>query len=152
MVQEVTSKPNFDGFSEEELSQITNDIKKAREGLVSKEVEQKINQVKEEAKREVEKEFLMNDKIKQAEMEKAQLQAEMEKIQKQSAEELERLKSKVDELISSKAPVKTDDPFKKHTDIKNSIDFLSDEQVSDIEEASARAFWGDEAYEDMKRH
>jgi len=145
-------KPKFD-ISKEELDAINKDITKAREGLVSKEMEDKIAKIKEEVRIEAEKEFLINEKIKQSEQEKAELQKKIDDIQKASAEELEKLKSKVDELISSKAPVKTEDPFsKKNSSGDAGIDSWNEEKVQDFEEASARSFWGDEAYEDMKRN
>jgi len=134
---------------DKELAEINADIEKAKSSLVSKGTEELIQKAKEEAKKEAEKEFAVNQRIKEIETQKAELQKKLEDKEKSSAEELEKLKSKVNELVSSRASIQVQDPFKKPEN--QNTDFMSDEKISQIEVASARAFWGDDAYDDMLR-
>ena len=57
------------------------------------------------------------------------------------------LKKKVDDMVTSRAPVNTQDPFVNNPASEN----MSDDKIDAIEEKSARAFWGDVQYEEMLR-
>jgi multidrug efflux pump subunit AcrA (membrane-fusion protein) len=133
---------------DKELAAINADIASAQSALVSKGTEELIQKAREEARKEAEKEFLVNQRIKEIETQKAELQKRLEDKEKASAEELDKLKTKVNELVSSRASIQVQDPFRNPV---NTGQELSEEKITQIEVASARAFWGDDAYDDMLR-
>ena len=149
MADETEQKPPVE-LSEEEKSNLQKDIQSARSNIVSKETEGLIQNAKEEAKKEAEKEFATNAKIKELTEQNEKLKSEQVEKEKAAAEKFDALQSKVDELITSKAPVRTEDPFKPIEKAKNEVDRMSPEQVNDIESASARAFFGED-YDQMLR-
>lgn len=134
--------------SQEELKQIEADIQKARDSIVSKETSALIAKAKEEAKKEAEKEFLTNSKIKELEDEKEKLRQEQVNKEREAATQLEALKKKVDELTSSKAPINFKDPFRPAGSQQNNNQGqslnLTEEQINNIEFESGKAFFGDE--------
>ena len=63
---------------DKELEAINADIEKAKGALVSKGTEELIQKAKEEARKEAEKEFLVNQRIKEIETQKAELQKKLD--------------------------------------------------------------------------
>lgn len=134
----------------DEWDAINKDIKSAKDSLVSKDTEAKIQAAKEEAKKEAEKEFQTNQKLQELEEQNKKLQEEKENKEKEAAEKISKIQSKVDELISSKAPVNKDDPFSNgEGNDKKGIDQWTDEEVNKLEEEHAKAFFGEEQYNRM---
>jgi len=131
----------------EELESINKEIEEANKSLVSEDVAKVIKLEKEAAKKEAEKEFLVNQRVKDLEAEKIALAKEMEHSEKEAAAKLEKLTERVNSLISSKATVKNDNPFNEPQPAKvPTNDDMTEEQEIDIETGSAIAFLGEEIY------
>ena len=145
----MTEAENNDSkLSEEEIKQMEADIAKARADLVSPDTEQKIKQAKEEAKAEAEKEFLVNQKIKELEEEKTKLLEAQKSKEEETAKQLEGFKEKIDSLTSSQQPIRGDDPFKKQKNNdgdnpEGNVDKWTDDKVNDFERQSGSAFFGE---------
>jgi len=129
-------------ISTTELEELNREIEAANKKLVSDEMSKTIAAEREAAKLEAQKEFMVNQKIKDLEAEKEKIQKEKEDAERKSAEQLNVLKTKVDSLISTKAVVSTENPFRNEPveSQKVSVDRLTDEQVDDIERNSFEAF------------
>ncbi len=136
------TEENKEQITKEELDQLNKDLDSAKSNIVSTEVTKKIEEAKEEAKKEAEKEFATNQKIKDIEEEKKQLQSKQEEAEKKAAEEIEALKTKVNEMISGKSSIASEDPFSNegNTDVNKSIENLSDEDTDAIEKRSMDMF------------
>jgi uncharacterized protein YhaN len=131
-----------DVLTEEEKNQINRDIDDARSKIVSRDVDAKIQQAKEEARREAEKELGMKQKLDELEKAKKELESKMETKEKEYAESFGKLKTKVDELVSSKAPIQMENPFSAPQAGAQAIDRMTDDQIEKIEDSSAREFFG----------
>jgi len=135
------AEDNKEQITKEELEQLNKDLDSAKSNIVSNEVTKKIEEAKEEAKKEAEKEFITNQRIKDIEEEKKQLQSKQEEAEKKAAEEIEALKTKVNEMISSKSSISQEDPFSKEGgNADSSIESLSDEDTDAIEKRSMDMF------------
>lgn len=138
----------------EEKAAMQKDIDDAKKSLVSDDTAKAIEKAKSEAKAEAEKEFLVNQKIKELEEEKEKLKQEQITKEKESAKQLEELTKKVDDMTTSKAAINTQDPFKagnNTVDLKSQVEKLSDEQALEIENEASRDFWGDTGFEMIQR-
>lgn len=141
-------------LTEEERAQIQKDMEDARKTLVSEDVESKIRQAKEEAKKEVEKELQMKAELEKAKAEAEELRKKNEEAQKQAATQLDALKKRVDEMTASRAPTSVVDPFgnpSRLTDGSHPIDSLNDAEIDKLEERSAREFFGED-YDRMRNN
>lgn len=128
-----------DVLNNEDLDKLEKDMDNARNTLVSKETEDKIAQAKEEAKKEAEKEFLVNQRIKELEEEKVKLAEDKAKKEEEVAKQLEEMKEKLNAAITSRAVPTANNPFNDKPSSSN-IDKLSDDEVNQIEQASYLAF------------
>ena len=132
-------------YNKDELDAIQRDIESAKSSLISDEAKQQIQRAREEAKKEAEAQFLVNQKIKEQEALIEQLK--QEKIQKEQEfnEKFQSMESKINDMVSSKAPVNVENPFKQPGDSKPvSAETMSDDMINDIEKASGEQFLGDE--------
>ena len=136
-------------MSPEDKAAIEQDIADAKSKLISKEMQQQIEEAKKQTKEELMKELETKQKLEEQDKQIATLKAEKEKQEKEAADRLDKIQARVDDIISSKASIKRDDPFKDEGS-NIDVDRMSDETVDDIEEKSARAFFGEE-YEHMLR-
>ena len=136
-----------DTLTEEEKKQVDADIDNAKKELVSKDVEDKIEQVKQETKEQVTKELETKQRMDELQKQNETLQKQLEDKEKGFAESFDKLKTKVDDMVTSKAEVKVEDPFKEPDTAAKEIDKMSDEELDKIEERSGREFLGD-AYDD----
>jgi len=134
-----------DEISEEEQKAIEADIAKARSSLVSKEMEERLERVKQEATAQATKEAEIKHQLEESQRKQKELEEQMRNKEAEYAKSFDALKSKVDEMTSSKAPVNIQDPFKQPTNgtNPNDVDSWDDEKVDQVEEESARAFFGD---------
>jgi len=130
--------------SQEDLNELEKAISDANNSLVSKDVQEQVKVAKEEARVEVEKEFATNQKIKDLEAELKAKDDEKVELQKQTVDQLQALKSKVDDMSASRAVAPIQTPFDKppvdKPDIKAQLDMSSDE-MEQLEEGSKLAFF-----------
>jgi len=126
----------------EELDALNREIEEANKTLVSEDVAKVIKLEKEAAKKEAEKEFLVNQRVKDLEAEKDALVKAKEQSEKEAAEKLEALTKKVNSLVSSQAPVKNENPFNEPQPAQAPSDNLTKEQMDNIEEASMVEMFG----------
>ena len=145
MADEKQDKPVEVTLSKDELEQITNDIEKAKEQLVAKSADQKLDAIerakleaKEEAKKEIE------DKQKQDALvaENARLQEQLQAQQKLAEEKLTDMDTKIKNMIESKQVIASEDPFKSTPAMSDKIDQMTNDEVDTLEEQSAREFFG----------
>jgi hypothetical protein len=127
----------------DELEALNREIEEANKSLVSEDVAKVIKLEKEAAKKEAEKEFLVSQRVKDLEAEKNALIKAKEQSERDSAAKLEALTQKVNGMISSRAPVKNENPFNEKPPADTTLDVskLTDEQANDIELASMEAFF-----------
>ena len=130
--------------SQEDLNELEKAISDANNSLVSKDVQEQVKVAKEEARVEVEKEFAANQKIVDLKAELKAKDDEKVELQKQTADKLQALKSKVDDMSASRAVAPIQTPFDKppvdKPDIKAQLDMSSDE-MEQLEEGSKLAFF-----------
>jgi hypothetical protein len=136
--------PKAPEFNVEELHR---EIEAANKKIVSDEVAQLIAKEKEAARKEAEKEFLVNQKLKDKEAElEALKKAQLEK-ERANAEQLEALKRKVDEMAASKQPTVVANPFSAPTPTVSpsqplpSVLNLPEAQLSEVERESFNALF-----------
>jgi len=132
-------------LTKEDIDAMNKDIADAKSSLVSKETEMKLEDVKRQAKEEAKQELELKAKFEQQEQLNKELQEKLEAKEREASERLSKLQEKVDEMVSSKAAVRPVDPFaaqeqEKAVDLKR----MSDEDINDLEHASAQAFFGSE--------
>lgn len=131
-------------YSQDEIDAINKDITAARSSLVSEETKKEIERAKEEARREAEKEFLVNQKIKELEEQKQRLEAEKVAQQKEFDQKFSAMEGRINDMIGSKAPAADNNPFKEPNAQPTTAENMSDDMINDIERASGEAFLGDE--------
>jgi len=144
-----TSKPKEDTpLNEDDIKKLNEDIKKTQDELVSKQTKEVIEQEKKKAKEEAIKEIEVKKLMEDKEKENQDLKQKLEEQEKKSAEQIGQIQKKVDDMVSSKNPTSGKNPF--DTDPNKTIDGVdkwSKEKIDNVEEASARAFFG-VAYDD----
>lgn len=126
---------------------IINEIDKANKKIISDEVAQLIAKEKEEARKLAEKEFLINQKLKEKEQEIESLKQAQKDKELKAAQELEALKRKVDELASTKQPMNIVNPFAtppqgNNTQITHPVLGMKAEELDVVEKASLSALLG----------
>lgn len=131
---EMADEKKTEEVTPEELEALNKDIESATKNFVSAEVQKKIEEAKAQAKAEAEKDFNVQQRIKELEAEKERLAKEKEEQEKKAAEELSSLKSKVDAVISSKATIASQNPFK-----SEGAASFTDDEANVIERASFEA-------------
>ena len=140
---EENKKDTHTGLSPEEINKINKDLEEAKANLISDEVQQKINEEKEKARVEFEKEALVNEELKNKQLEIEGLKKKMEEDQRRTAELIAKFEGKLDELTSSKAPISMQNPFTQPPQDKpltNNFNTMTEEQVNEIERLSRDRF------------
>jgi len=137
----------------EDKAAMQKDIDDAKKDLVSDDTSKAIEKAKVDAKAEAEKEFATNAKIKELEDANKKLLDEQTEKEKKSAEQLDALTKKVDDMTTSKANINQQDPFQAtpQPDMKSKIDSISDEGALDLQEKAAEQFFGKEGYAMIQR-
>jgi hypothetical protein len=134
---------SVEDIAQEELDELNREIEEANKSLVSEDTSKLIKLEREAAKKEAEKEFLVNQRVKELEAEKEQIKKEAAEKEKAFALKMEALTNRVNGMVASKAPVVNDNPFNAQPPAPNpnqSTEFTEDE-VRDIELASMEAFF-----------
>jgi len=129
-------------ISKEEMEAISRDIQSTKESLVTKESQDAEAKAKAAGKEEAQKEFELQQKLKEQEEANKKLQEELEKTKTETAEKLNIVQKKVDEMIGSKASVESKNPFETAVGLSKEVDNWSDDKVNEIENRSARKFFG----------
>jgi len=126
-------------FNVEELHK---EIEAANKKIVSEDVAQLLAKEREEARKAAEKEFAINQQIKDKEAELEAIKKAQKEKDLENARQLEALKRKVDELASSKQPVQVQNPFSSPStskDDKPSVVNMKEEDLDVVEKASFEA-------------
>jgi len=121
----------------DELKKIQEDLDSANKKIVSEDVRKQLDDAKAKAKEEAAKEFETNQKIKELEAEKATMKKESEDREKAASEKLAELTEKVNNYVSSKAPVNSSNPFEAPESRLPTEDL--EKSADDIERASFEA-------------
>jgi len=129
-------------ITKEELTSIEKDIADAKAKLVSKDTQEAITKAKEEGKEQATKEAELQKKAEEAEKKTEELQKQLEEKEKLALEKLEKMESKINEMVSSKQIIAAQDPFNTDVAMTEKVDKMSDEEVNNLEERSARQFFG----------
>ena len=137
----VLSKEDLDAISKD-IEEAQNKIKETAKAEVSA-----IDRAKEEARKEVEKEFELKKQAEELARKNEELQKQLEETNKMTSEKLDQFKAKIDDLTASKAVVTNRDPFQEEVAVPHQVDKWSDEKINQLEEESARKFFGDD-YDD----
>jgi uncharacterized protein (DUF3084 family) len=125
-----------------DLEALRREIEEADKKLVSEDVSKLIKQERELAKKEAEKEYLINQRLQEKEAEIAKMKEASVEEQKKNAEQLAYLKSKLDELVASKQVVNNDNPFRNDKvapQIADPIAHMTDKDLDELERASFQA-------------
>ena len=118
--------------------------------VADKQKSEELAKVKEVAKAEARKEFDLELKLKEQEAAMQKVIEEAEKAKKENAAHLAALQTKFEEAMAkTRAPVSSDDPFAASNTKDNFLKSLTPEKIEQIEDASARAFYGDELYNEI---
>lgn len=129
------------GLSEEDYKKLNEDIEKTKNELTSEETKKKVEQAKEEERKKAQEEFEWKQKLAEQEKQNEELKKKLEETEKKSTQQLDALKKKVDDVIGTKMPPsQQQDPFASGP--SKDVASMSDEQVDEIEESSAKAFFG----------
>lgn len=134
-------------LSKEDIEAINKDIQATKDSLVTKESQDAIERAKTMGKEEAAKEFELKSKLDEQERMNKELQEKIAAQEEKAAKELDALKSKVDSMITSKAPIASENPFNKEPALSDEVDKWSNEKVEKFEENSAREFFGQD-YDD----
>lgn len=136
--------------SEDDYKKLQEEMSAAKQAMVSEEVQKKISEEREKAKNEALAEAEAKRKLEELEKQNRELQEKMEAQQRAAAEKLEQLTHKVNDMVGSKAVVRQEPRATAQTDTDvPDVDKWSDDKVNAVEEESARAFFGHDAYEQM---
>ena len=140
--EETKAEKSAEEIASDELEELNREIEEANKSLVSEDVARVIKLEKEAAKKEAEKEFLVNQRVKDLEAEKEALRKQMEAAERKTAEELDAFKQQINSLRTSRAPVVSENPFNAQPtepQKPNNTGF-TDTEAEEIERASLEAF------------
>jgi chromosome segregation ATPase len=127
--------------TEDELAAIEAELNKANKSIVSEDIQKRIQEERESARREAEKEFQVNQRIKELEAEKETLKKQQEQKELEAARQLEELRQKVNSLVAARGVARETNPFKdEKPEPTKDTSFLNDEMADEIEKASFDAF------------
>jgi len=138
--QEATPPKTPEEVTQEEIDAINKEIEEANKKLISEDVSELIKKEKELAKKEAEKEFLVNQRVKELEAELKRKDEERIASERASASQLQAIMEKVNALTASKAPVHNDNPFANEPSAPPQSKELDEDTASEIERASYIAF------------
>ncbi len=120
--------------------------------VADKQKGEEIAKVKETAKAEARKEFELEAKLKEQDDAMKKVIAEAEASKKENEAHLAALQKKFEDAMAQKrAPVTSDDPFAASNTKDNFLKSLTQEKIEQIEEQSARAFYGEELYNEIQK-
>jgi len=127
-------------LSEDEVKQLNADIEKAKTeiGVMSKE---QLDAAKTEGKTEAEKEAQLNQKLADMEKAKTELENKLVEQEKKATEQIEKVQENLNKLVESKQVV-AKNPFETEVALSAKVDKLTNDELTNIEEKSARDFFG----------
>jgi len=144
--QNVAPPKTHEEVTQDEIDAINREIEEANKKLISEDVSELIKKEKELAKKEAEKEFLVNQKVKDLEAQLLKEQEAKKDAERQTAAQLQALMEKVNALTAAKAVVQNDNPFKNDPQEPPKPTELSNDVADEIEHASYMAFMDSKRY------
>lgn len=136
----------------EQKAKLDQETQEAIKSLADKQKAEELAKVKQEVREETKKEMELQQKLKEQEEALQKYIAEQEKAKKENAEHLAALQAKFEAAMSEKrAPVVGQDPFSQPNQKDKFLQSLTGEKIDQIEEASARAFYGEELYNEIQK-
>ncbi len=135
-------KPNAPTFTKEELDEINKDIASAKDSLVSKETQAVMEKAKEAGKEEAKQEIEAKQKIDDMAKANEELKTKLEEQEKKASEQLGKMEDKINNLVESKQVIASENPFESKPALSDKVDKMTNEQVDEFEENSARDFFG----------
>jgi len=140
-----------DQLTPEDLKEIDSDLEKLKSSYSS----EVIDKARKEGKDEAAKEFQIKKELEEKDRKIKELEENMKKQQESASKAITDIQEKVNTMTTSKAfNPNPEDPFQRRPDQGNNvlnIENMSDEQINEIEENSAKLFWGKEQYLRMRR-
>lgn len=142
-----------DTISKEELEQLRKDADSARQKLSEEERRKVADEAASKTRAEITHEAELQKALADREKAHKELEDKLIKQQEDVKKQMEEYKKQIDDLSASQAVIKPQNPFAAVQNTEGAIDYdkLSDEQRQDMQENSARAFFGEENYEKSKR-
>lgn len=135
-------------ISKEELDQLNKDLASSANVIAQKMAQESIEKAKDEGRKEAQAEFELKQKLAEQEKLTKQLQEQIEAQKKAAQTEAESMKKKLEELTASKATIPIQNPFANSggaqpTQASHIVDTWDDEKLDQVEQESARAFFGE---------
>jgi len=122
------------------VDELHKEIEAANKKIVSEDVAQLLAKEREEARKEAQKEFAVNQQIKDKEAELENMKKAQKEKDLENARQLEALKRKVDELAASKQPVQVQNPFGSPSQSKDAIPSVLSMKEEDLDEMEKASF------------
>jgi hypothetical protein len=128
--------------SQADIDELNSEIERMNKEMVSEDTAKMIELEKEKARKEAEKDFLVNQKIKEQNDLIEAMKKEKEESEKKNAESLEALTRKVNEMVTSKAVIPNGNPFNEPANEPEpqTPSTMSKQTIDDIERASYELF------------
>lgn len=121
-------------LTDDDIKAINDDLKATKESFVSTETDK--------IKADVKKEFEVQKELEEAQKAKEELEKKLQQKEQDTAKKFEEFQNKIDNMISSKATIVSENPFETKESMSNEVDKWSEDKVNEFEEKSARAFFG----------
>lgn len=129
-------------LTKEQMEEMRRDVADAKATLVSKDTQDAIAKAKEEGADEARKEEELKQKADEATKLAEETKKRLEEQEKASSEKLEAMEKKLNDMVESKQILAAEDPFKTTPALTDKVDKMSEEEVTALEERSARQFFG----------
>jgi hypothetical protein len=124
---------------QDDMDSLSKDIEQASAMLVAKERDAVADKAREEGRKEAEREFQLNQQLEEQAKKMKELEEQLAKTRGTAEEQLSAIKTKVDEMASSKAVLSKAPPM---SGVSADVERLNDKQLDMIEVRSAKAFFG----------
>lgn len=124
--------------TKEELDALQKDINAAKSAIAVDAVNKATTDVAAKVRADVEKEFELKKALEDQARKSAELEAALSREREEQRKKLEELQAKMNDLVSSRAPVQNEDPFKAHT---GTVANMTEAVAERVEENSAETFW-----------
>lgn len=147
MTEDAKPEPKKDPVSQDEIDAIKKDIEAATQSLGNKNTNDAVEKALKEERARLEREFELQKKLEEQERKAKELEAKLAEQQKKAEESLTQLRTKVDEMVSSKQVINTDPALRPPAGLN--ANRYSDSDINLIEENAARQFLGP-AYDRVK--
>lgn len=127
-----------DVLTKEDIAQLEKDTQAAKQILA----DSQLKQVKDDAKKEAEKEFKLTQELEEQRKAKQVMEQKLFEQEKALKEQADRFQKELDALKTTKSPVQVKNPFAEPSQQPSSSQakYMSDEQKAEIERASMELF------------